>query len=115
MNHDELNNRYFGWMCQLVDCGKGHRRPSYRRLLSCLYDVEFTYIIRMDANRAEDGMDLRYRFGYEFGYERSKITESLDKRPCTVLEMLIALAMRCEEHIMDDPEVGKAEFNRQLP
>jgi hypothetical protein len=26
--------------------------------------------------------------------------------PCSVLEMMIALAVRCEEHIMDDPNIG---------
>lgn len=30
----------------------------------------------------------------------------LDNRPCSVLEMLIALAFRCEEHIMTDPDIG---------
>ena len=34
------------------------------------------------------------------------IASYLDDRPCSVLEMLIALAMRCEEHIMDDPDIG---------
>ena len=27
-------------------------------------------------------------------------------RPCSVLEMMIALSMRCEEQIMDDPDIG---------
>ena len=26
--------------------------------------------------------------------------------PCSVLEMMIALAIRCEENIMDDPNIG---------
>ncbi len=34
------------------------------------------------------------------------ISKYLDCRPCSVLEMMIALAIRLEEHIMDDPEVG---------
>ena len=29
-----------------------------------------------------------------------------DNRPCSVLEMIIALAIRLEEHIMDDPDIG---------
>jgi hypothetical protein len=60
----------------------------------------------MDGNRAEDGIDLRYRFGYEQGYDSQTISTFLDNRPCSVLEMLIALAIRCEEHIMDDPDIG---------
>ena len=34
------------------------------------------------------------------------IAAFLDNQPCSVLEMMIALAIRCEEHIMDDPDVG---------
>ena len=71
-----------------------------------LHRIEFTYSIPMDGNRAEDGVDLRYRFGYENGYSSSMISTYLDNRMCSVLEMMIALAIRCEEHIMDDPDVG---------
>jgi hypothetical protein len=60
----------------------------------------------MDGNRAEDGMDLRYRFGDENSYDQALIATYLDDRPCSVLEMLIALAIRCEEQIMDDPDIG---------
>jgi hypothetical protein len=35
----------------------------------------------------------------------SDIYDILDG-PCTVLEMMIALANRCEETIMDDPDIG---------
>ena len=103
MTGNELNNKYFEWMYQLV-CN--NRRLSYRKLLSYLHNVEFIYIIEMDSNRAEDGIDLRYRFGYEQGYNNQMISTLLDNRPCSVLEMLIALAIRCEEHIMDDPDIG---------
>ncbi len=103
MTGNELNNKYFEWMYQLV---YNNRRLSYRKLFSYLHNVEFIYIIEMDGNRAEDGIDLRYRFGYEQGYDSPMIATLLDNRPCSVLEMLIALAIRCEEHIMNDPDIG---------
>ncbi len=103
MTSNELNNKYFEWMYQLV-CD--NQRLSYRKLLSYLHNVEFIYIIEMDGNRAKDGIDLRYRFGYEQGYDNQTISTLLDNRPCSILEMLIALAIRCEEHIMDDPDIG---------
>jgi hypothetical protein len=60
----------------------------------------------MDANRAQDGIDLRYRFAYEKHIDRSVISAHLENMPCSMLEMMIALALRCEESIMDDPEYG---------
>lgn len=32
--------------------------------------------------------------------------DELNDRPCSVLEMMVALSARCEEHIMDDPDSG---------
>lgn len=106
MTKNELRKEYFEWMYQLVCNEKYLKRLSYRKLLTHLHDIEFTYIIGMDGNRAEDGIDLRYRFGYERQYNNSMIATYLDDRPCSVLEMITALAIRCEEHIMDDPDIG---------
>lgn len=106
MTKGELNNEYFEWMYRLVYNEKYYRRLSYGKLLAYLHNVEFIYTIGMDSNRADDGIDLRYRFGYEHSYNNPMIATYLDDRSCSVLEMLIALAMRCEEHIMDDPDSG---------
>lgn len=104
MTKRELNEEYFNWMYQLVFANE--KRRSYRKLLKYLNSVEFTYILDFDSNRAEDGMDLRYRFGYEHDYNGPMIAAYLDDRPCSVLEMMVALANRCEEQIMDDPHAG---------
>lgn len=106
MTKNELETLYFEWMYQLVCDEKDSNGPSYRKLLRYLHGTEFVFTIPMDDNRAADGMDLRYRFGYENSYEPVIIANFLDDRPCSVLEMLVALAMRCEEHIMDDPDIG---------
>lgn len=75
---------------------------SYRKLLLHLHNTEFTYIIPMDENRAEDGIALRHRFAFASGEDES----CLDIGPCSVLEMMLALAIRCEEEIMLDPDIG---------
>lgn len=67
---------------------------SYGRLLRYLHGRTFVYILRMDANRAEDALDLRERFGFQSG------------NPCSVFEMMVALAARCEEHIMTNTDIG---------
>lgn len=101
MTRNELNNEYFEWMYRLAT-----KKPRYRKLLRRLHETEFIYILPVDGNRAEDGTDLRYRFGYEQGYEGARIASYLDDKPCSVLEMMVALSIRCEEHIMGDPDVG---------
>lgn len=104
MTHAEVNNAYFDWMYDLV-CG--NRYPSsisFRRLLLRLHNTEFIFSIPKDANRAEDGISLRYRFAYQFSSPAA--AETCLGGPCSVLEMMIALAIRCEEDFMDDPLIG---------
>lgn len=106
MTKDELNNLYFEWMYRLISKERLSKKKSYRELLLYLHNVDFNYLISLDANREEDGIELRYRFGRKYQYDDPMISRYLDDRPCSVLEMMIALAIRCEEHIMDNPDVG---------
>lgn len=104
---DRITNEYFEWLFDLV-CGKEYSKQfSYKKLLSRLHDTDFRYSVTRDRNREEDGIDLRRRFILQRGYEDSYdlIMDILDK-PCSVLEMMVALSIRCEETIMDDPSVG---------
>ena len=102
----DINSEYFEWMCSLVRDSKPLKNVSYRDLLWYLHSTEFVYIIPMDANRSSDGIDLRYRFGHDNHYEDPVIASCLDVNPCSMLEMMVALAFRCEEHIMYDPNKG---------
>lgn len=96
----EIIDAYFEWLFNMV-CGDNFARNiSYRKLLQSLHATRFRYSILKDQNRAEDGVDLRWRFHTESGHIPSLAT------PCSVLEMMIALAIRCEENIMDDPAIG---------
>lgn len=62
-------------------------------------------MIRRDRNRAEDGENLRYRFAVEKGYNESTAITDIGGA-CSVLEMMAALAIRCEEQIADDIQYG---------
>lgn len=98
-----IKSNYFEWLFGLACGDMYHREISYRSLLMQLYSTTFTYSIRGDFNRAEDGIELRYRFAQEQHCEAC--VPYLDG-PCNVLEMMVALAIRCEEEFMDDPDVG---------
>lgn len=77
---------------------------SYRKLLMHLHSTEFVFVLPMDENRAGDGVSLRYRFALD--QDQEELADYLDG-PCSVLEMMIALAIRCEENLMDDLEIGE--------
>ena len=105
MTRETLNREYFEWMCQLI-YDPAYPETAFDKLLHRLDHIDFYYSIAMDANREADGIDLRYRFAYERGYGDAMIASLIDIRPCSVLEMMVALANRCEEQIMDDPDIG---------
>lgn len=101
-----INREYLDWMYNKVCNDQYSRNVSYHKLFEQLHDTDFTYILPMDDNRAEDGVNLRYRFGQEAGYEDAMVSWYLDNRPCSVLEMMLALAIRVEISIMDNPDIG---------
>lgn len=100
---DNIRNDYFNWLYDYVCKGRVHNKLSYNKLFILLHNIEFTFSIPNDINRAKDGVDLRYRFSLDYGDHT--IVDILDG-PCSVLEMMIALAIRCEESIMDDTMYG---------
>ncbi len=104
MTRDEIMNAYFEWLVSIV-CGNRRacsRLRSYGKLLMLLHDTVFRYSVHNDENRATDGIALRDRFSDEYGCD--DVFRLND--PCSVLEMMVALAVRCEEHIMADPDIG---------
>jgi hypothetical protein len=107
MTRDNIIDEYFEWLSYLV-CGERYSSDiSFSKLLMRLHSINFRYSIPMDENREEDGLSLRYRFAIFQGYEDC-VDDILDylEAPCSVLEMMIALAIKCEETIMDDPSIG---------
>ena len=59
----------------------------------------------MDGNRADDGINLRYHFKQE-NHIRSVDVDRYLCGECSVLEMMVALSLRVEDDIMDDPVKG---------
>ena len=91
-----LINHYYLWLCKTVDIDH-HKR--YSRLLRYLRSKEFYYSVPNDANRAEDGKDLRREYQASGKFVSTDIWED---EPCSVLEMIIALSFRLSRDIMPD-------------
>jgi hypothetical protein len=90
-----LHPDYHIWLCNIVASNRGHY--DNRNLFKKLAEQEFYSLIHNDENRLEDGLNLRDVFA---GNNYVKFFG-----PCSVLEMLVALAIRIEE-ILKDPEKG---------
>lgn len=102
-----VRKKYFEWMYDLVCRGRFSKTNSYRELLSYMHREPFVYVIKSDVNRYYDGIALRRRFALENAEDDYDYTmKCLGDDVCTVLEMILALAIRCEESIMNDPSVG---------
>lgn len=101
----KVKRDYFEWMYQLVCEGRFSEDNPYRMLLSYLHYRPFKYRLRSDSDRANDGVMLRRRFALttdDYHY----IMDVLSSDSVSVLEVLVALAIRCEETIMSDPKFG---------
>ena len=94
---------YYQWLLDKID---GHMPPyyDYSLLLQELHSIEFTYGIEMDENRAYDGVKLRWTYIDEMNIPDIFYKEGI---PCSVLEMLIALSLRCDESIMYEEGVKR--------
>lgn len=104
MRNKELEE-YFIWMRNIVIDQK-YSRFQYGKLFGYLFDKPFISYMPHDENRISDGIDLRYRYAAEVGMPLIVAASQLDDRDCSVLEMMLALAIRCEETIMDNEDYG---------
>lgn len=105
---DTLKQRYFKWLLSKVDGGSLTR---YSKLMNYLHEKPFIFSMPIDVNRKNDGIELRYTFGYENSISEGLINRYLMDRDCTTLEMMVALAVRCEENITWDDEEGDPHYS----
>lgn len=105
--YSDIEPRYFSWLCAKIDLD-----GSYSKLLSQLYYEEiFVPMVERDENRAADGINLRYRYAVELDIPYAVVANKIDHKDCSVLEMMVALAVKCEEEITYNYELGDRTAN----
>ena len=93
----KAKDRYFDWLLTIVCRGRCKRKKTiYKELLLYLYNTDFTWTIPRDENRSYDGLALRQEFTDETG-----LSLYFDEG-CKILELMVALARRCENILADD-------------
>ena len=107
MNHDQIVNAYFEWLLDTVCGDRFAEENSFRKLLAHLHNTVFRWSIRADESRAREGQNLRHRFALtQMPYAAKHEILDILAGPCSVLEMMVALAIYSEEHVMTDPVLG---------
>lgn len=97
-------NVYYNWICS-VAISDPQVRKDYSTLLVNLWNTNFVYDIPTDSNREVDGLHLRQTYCSMCrvpSYAESLMEQELYGKPCSVLEMMVALAIRIEDQIMKD-------------
>lgn len=100
---------YFSWLCAVI--APNHDvvyLSEYSQLLNTLNSIEFKADNNMDDNRRIDGLDLRLRFFEEQNLQQ--YADVMNNIPCSLLEMMVALALKCEETIMVDNTKGDRTY-----
>lgn len=95
MVNDNILDDYFDWLYFKVMSGQLTSRNSFRKLLIMLHTIPFRYFVAYDENRAADGINLRWYYVTDGGYNDILQWDS----KCTVLEMLVSLAMTMENMV----------------
>lgn len=94
---------YFDWLCDRVQMEK----HEHWILAETLHRKEFYWTVPNDDNRAQDGIQLRE----DFAADTQTVTYEELIRPCSMLEMMIALAERFDD-LMPDPKNAREEQAR---
>ena len=97
-----MEHAYFKWLIESID-PKHMIGNGYQPVFEMLFDTDYRWTKRFpdDENRARDGLALRERFAEIKGVDVSEI--GLSGKPCSCLEMLVALATRIEFEILSMP------------
>lgn len=78
-----ISVEYLNWLYNL------YGNPEYKfELFKTLSEINYIWQFQLDSNRASAGLLLRERFAYEAGVYQSDVADG----PCSVLEMICALA-----------------------
>lgn len=77
----------------------------YSMLLHTLHNTKFSVVVERDINRIKDGMSLRDEFLDDVG-----VADGDFVKPCGILEMLVALAIRVNEEYIGNPDDPHPEY-----
>lgn len=108
MKWNYLSQKYFDWIINKVWDNTISKGPNYHRFFAFLFDAPFIPSIELDEPRVSDAINLRYVFADANGISYSDVEAYLNDGTvqCSMLEMMVALSIRMEEHLLSDNDFG---------
>ena len=97
-----MDNEYFCWLTSII----APPYCPYNALLEALYTTAFEPIVPLDDNRACDGISLRHEYFLQTGLDILN-----PDCACSMLEMMVALAIRLENEYMSNTAYGDRTSN----
>lgn len=97
-----MNELWDDYLEYLIWRGNLERFTKFSRLFEILHNIEFRYVMERDENREADGMNLRDDYTIPDDYSIEQVGTFMDRR-VSVLEVLIALAIRVDDDYIGDP------------
>lgn len=101
---DEDFKEYGLWLLHKVGFRHLKIRKKYKKLMEVLHEAPFESYVEHDENREADGIELRIDFINDTG-----IFIQTYNPPCSLLEMLVAFAIRIDDEYIGDPSQESPE------
>lgn len=109
-----INFDYFNWLQTKVKIPKNHSKLAHYLSSNDFYYFEDDKI-RNDVNRYHDGLDLRYTFSVEDGYElHIREEDCSDSNECSLLEFFVALAEKFSFNAGEDELSVSSAFREMM-
>lgn len=109
MHKEEI--KYYHWLEKISELYPYHR--EYSVLFEILYSIPFYAVLPMDENEFNHVLEMRADNGFSRNIRKriSKNSRGDNWPEVSILEVIISLAIRCEDLIMQDPYEGDRTSN----
>lgn len=95
---------YFTYLC---DKALKRDKFKYSKLLTTLHNRRFEYSIPRDENREMDALEMRDSFFADIPEtQKEEFFMTYENRPCSVLEMMVALIERCQGTVLGEDDTS---------
>lgn len=102
-----IDVKYYQWLTEWAKTLCSPYGGPYDELMHDLYICPFEAYVAGDENRIEDVYRLHELFASENSIPKNEVDRAVSNLPVSLLEVMLAMAYRCENDIMGDGETDR--------